>query len=298
MSSIDLRPRAPRTPAAIADHPFGDLPYLGLGLLDPTSIRHDREDDAWSADYPDQWGQPCLQVSIGSRGVDIVGLAPDGTRECSARGTSLGIAVQHYGLGVLGGDIPSFWERVGPRVQSIWLLISGAREHLMSFCPAVGIAEVRIPTPVREPWAEPGPTPIELRLGLAPMRDPIGPRHGSLLRWYADEPDVPRIARVRVRQYAMPAILLPDFSVALKAAMGPLSAIEWRPIGWTQPTLRLGQAWDVPEDWQERPDGRLIRYALVEDDLDPDELTELRRRHLDELEADTDADPGDPALLH
>lgn len=299
MSSIDLRPRAPRTPAAVADHPFGDLPYLGLGLLDPASIRHDPATDAWSADYPDQWGRPCLQVTIGPRGYDIVELGENGARLRLAHGHDLEIAVQHYALGALGGKISSFWKRLGPHVQSIWLLISGAGEHLTAFCPAVGIVEVRIPTPVKAPWTEPGPTPMELRLGLAPMIDPIGPRHGSLLRWYADAPDVPRIARVRVRQYAMPAILLPDFSLALRAAMGPLTAIEWRPIGWTQPTLRLGQAWDVPERWQDRPDGRLVHYALVEDDLDPDDLPDLRRRRLTEPEEDDpDAGAGGPTLLH
>ena len=52
------------------DHPF-ELPYIGLGLLDETTIR--RDGDAWTADYP--FGEePYVTVRIEPDRVEIAGV--------------------------------------------------------------------------------------------------------------------------------------------------------------------------------------------------------------------------------
>jgi len=242
-------------------HPFTHR-YIGLGLLDEASVR--RDGDAWTAEYPDQRGDPYLRVRIVADGhATLEETDEDGRRVATTVGRSMAEAIGRHGAYALG-EVSPFWIRVLRHGAQAWIALT-IPEIRYSFIPAIAIGGLYVPVPLDRPWVEPVPGPVALRIGLPPSGDPPGPRGATLLRFVAGE-DEPREERIRLARYSLPGILVTETVGALYAANGPLRSIEWRPFVLPQPVDRVGQLWHTPRPTR-LSDGALLNgFGILEDE--------------------------------
>ena len=84
----------------MADHPF-TLPYIGLGLLDQSSITRNRAQ--WAAEYRDVDDDPYLAVYVGERQVKLQEF-DGGKRVATTVAPTLSRAIGMHGGDAIGGD--------------------------------------------------------------------------------------------------------------------------------------------------------------------------------------------------
>ena len=243
-------------------HPFR-LPYVGLGLLDESSIR--REGDAWTADYR-IGNEPYLTIRVAPDGVEIDEVE-DGALVATTRGPTIDRAIGMHGEGALAGEISRFWRRLVERAGPVWVQLTVPGDVRYSFVPAIGLGRLCVPSPIDVRWVTPEPGPLARRVGFRPFdpADPDTTTSAQLVRLVDGEPE-PRFEEVRLHGTDLPGILVTETVAALYAANGPLRGIEWRPFVNPAPADWTAQNW-----WGPRPSllpdgGLLVGFALVLDE--------------------------------
>jgi len=255
----------------MSTHPF--FPYLGLGLLDEASIRRDAS--RWNAQYLDA-GSRHLQVTVHEPGPSnghgsalIKEFSPSGDHIATSLGRDLHAAIAQHATTLLTERPCRLWDRVGELTPSVYIPLQ-VEQPVMGFVPAMAIGWVCIPSPLDAPWLEPTPGPLARHLGLTYACDPFGPRFATLLR-ATDASEASHRERVRLREYDLPAILVPEFAKALQEARGPLTSLEWRPVLRVNLAPNEVRIFDSVERYGATYEGRpLMAYALVPEQQDDD----------------------------
>lgn len=243
-------------------HPFR-FPYVGLGLLDPDSIR--RDGDVWSAAYPDTAGAPYLHIRLGPDRAEIAEFDARGQRVAITRAATLTEAIGLHGAQAVNGRPSRFWSRVAAQGPVAWCPLEVTVPY--TYVPAMGLARLRVPLAAGRPLPPPLAGPLARRLGQDFRQEAHSPLPATLsCRWGWPEP--PEEVAILVHRFVVPAILVPELTAAVAAVTGALSGAEWRP--WLDPELadRTARHWPSPPPLGEpRSDGRrLTAYTIVEEE--------------------------------
>lgn len=234
-------PRHDDAPARVPA-PF---PYIGLGLLDESSVEHHA--GGWSARYLDQNGHLYLEVEVGAERAELREFDVDGKLTLHTWRESLQAAVLQHALVALDGNPSPLLRRLsqtGPLPVFIPGALSAEELHF-TFCPAMAIVRVVVPTPLGAPLSAPLPGPVARRLGISTDEDAGSPRPGALFRFRPGEPS-PRPEPIDLHVFSKPAILVPDLAFAIKAANRPLTSAEWRPYLEVDLSGRSARSWPAP----------------------------------------------------
>jgi hypothetical protein len=251
--------RALAADPSAAGHPFRHT-YIGLGLRDDASIV--RDGDTWQADYTDD-GEPYLRIRIGPGArAEVVAFDAEGGVAARTIGPSLGAAIgQHATWYALAGEaeerldgavVTRFWRTVAFRTPGVWVDLA-PRDEVYAFVPAIGIGMLTVPVPPGERLRIPEPGPVARRIGLDPYAEPFGPVRGELRRWFVGL-DEPETEPVRLYRWSVPGILVGELVEGIRAANGPLRAIEWRPFLITDQRTMANEAtcvWTIPPGTRE-----------------------------------------------
>ncbi len=190
----------------MSPHPF-DLPYIGLGLLDPDSIR--RDGATWTADYPDAGGRPYMRVVIDPDGATLTEFDEAGEPVATTGRPTLEGAIGPHGGEAVNARPSRFLMRLAPRVVDAWFPLDADVRYV--FVPSIVLATLRVPLAAGSVWHTPQPGPLADRLGFAFDEDEGSPVPARLVRWFEGEPEA-RTDRIDVRHLTVPAILLPELS--------------------------------------------------------------------------------------
>ena len=248
-----------RLTGGAATHPFVHA-YVGLGLLEESSIRHDGE--TWTADYR-IGDEPYLAIRIGPHAVEIVEFDRAGAELATTRESTLTRAIGVHGAGALTGESSRFWLRAMVHAPGVWVQLS-CPEARFSFVPAIALGRLSVPSPLDVPWQRPKPGPIARRLGFVPFDEPDAASHAVLIRSYRGR-DEPVIEPIRLHRTTIPGILLAETVDALYAANGPLKGIEWRPFLENEPAGPVARSWPSPPSSGRPGQPALTGYAILEE---------------------------------